>query len=478
VTCQVMSSPDEKGGANNDDAIHLSPTAPRQGGFRQAMKHHHEKERVIRYMSPTKHREAGTLRHLLEGVSPQMMTPSVDEDQPDDGSLSAASIKDRHPQMVIKKLKPLKEDFMSYFGAQNSVSQLSFNVNDAAGGKSFESCYEKRDVLGEGGFAVVYRCFHFERLYTYAVKEILKDEYECSGENLREEIDSLKRLQDIPYIVRLMDVFHEQNVCYLVMEEMKGGDLLERLGEIEVFNEVDGRTVCRRLLEAVFYCHKKHVCHRDIKPENVLMSSRENNTSIKLADFGCSRKFEPGTSKLLTLCGSPQYVAPELYTHGGSGYDERCDLWSAAVVMYVILGGYAPFDGDDHELPGIICQGHFEFHEDYWAEVSEPPKDVIRSLLQVDPRKRASLAEALDSEWLRRRDRDKLENSKNLDGGSLTSFEAWCKSQHSDASGSIVDTMHSNSRRPTLDLLVENADSSENADISLDDSIGSYDLAI
>jgi calcium/calmodulin-dependent protein kinase I len=435
-----MNSPDEASPKGAD----LSPprSSPSHPGFRERMRNH-SKERVIAYASPAK--ESRRVDHIEplqdsdKGESP-IARGDQEEDPARNSTPSLPNINGIHPQMVISRLKPLQDDVMNFYGNQGSISQLSFTVNDAAGGKSFASCYEKRDVLGEGGFAVVYRCFHFERQHTYAVKEILTEDYEFSGENLREEIDALKRLRDIPYIVRLMDVFNEYNVCYVVMEEMRGGDLLERLGEIEVFDEIEGRQVSRRLLDAVYYCHKKNIVHRDIKPENILMTSRENNTGIKLADFGCSRRFEPGTHNLFTLCGSPQYVAPELYKQNDTGYDERCDLWSAAVVIYVIMGGYAPFDGEDHELPGKICEGFFEFHDEYWAGVSDPPKEVIRSLLQVNPQERATLEDALDSEWLRRRDREKLESSKNMDG-SLTSFEAWCKSQNSDYS--LQDTHHS-----------------------------------
>jgi serine/threonine protein kinase len=106
------------------------------------------------------------------------------------------------------------------------------------------------------------------------------------------------------------------------------------------------------------------------------------------------------------------------------------------------------------------------FHEEYWAEVSEPAKDVIRSLLQVDPMKRATLEDALDSEWLRRRDRDKLEISKNLDA-SLTTFEAWCKSQNSDGSGNQWETQHS-SRRASMGVLPQHTKSSD-SDVDDDD---------
>lgn len=434
-----------------------------------------DKERVIIYSSPQKGHKSTVELMGLNDIATKLPV-SLDHEEDTTSPPQVATIKAIHPQMVMNKLKPIKDDFMNYYGAQNSISQLSFNVNDAAGGKTFDSCYEKHDVLGEGGFAIVYRCFHYERMHTYAVKEILKDDYECSGENLKEEIDALKRLRDIPYIVRLMDVFHGNNMTHVVMEEMKGGDLLERLCEIEVFNETDARKLSRRLLEALYYCHKKNIVHRDVKPENILMSSKDNNTLIKLADFGCSRRFEPGTNSLHTLCGSPQYVAPELYTHT-NGYDERCDLWSVAVVIYVILGGYAPFDGEDHELPSIICDGYFEFHEKYWSEVSEQPKDLIRSLLKVNSNERATLEDALDSEWLRRRDKDKLESVKNLNG-SRTSFEAWCRSQNSDFSGSQTESLNGGSlhggslhggsihgsqhspRPPTMDLVLEDSGSS------------------
>lgn len=384
--------------------------------------HEHDKERVIIWSKSPSQRSRKLLSDDDENNSNEDRAPIR----------RGSTIHAIHPQMVINKLKPIKDDFLNYVGAHHSISSLSFSVNDAAGGKSFDECYERQEILGEGGFATVYRCFHYERMHTYAVKQILKENYECLGENIREEVDALKRLRDVPYIVRLLDVFHEPDVCYMVMEEMRGGDLLERICEIEVLEEPEARKVSRRLLDAVYYCHKKHIVHRDIKPENILLNSRENNTSIKLADFGCARRFEPGTTCLFTLCGSPQYVAPELYTHK-DGYDQRCDLWSSAVVIYVVLGGYAPFDAADHDLPRIICEGHFEFHDKYWAHISEPAKDLIRSLLKVDPDERATLAAALDSEWLKRRDKDSI-RKPNLDG-SMTSFEAWCHNQNSGCSG-------------------------------------------
>eukprot|EP00533_Pseudo-nitzschia_delicatissima_P016023 CAMPEP_0197279372 /NCGR_PEP_ID=MMETSP1432-20130617/20001_1 /TAXON_ID=44447 /ORGANISM="Pseudo-nitzschia delicatissima, Strain UNC1205" /LENGTH=419 /DNA_ID=CAMNT_0042745905 /DNA_START=55 /DNA_END=1314 /DNA_ORIENTATION=+ len=310
-----------------------------------------------------------------------------------------------------------------------SVSELSHSVNDSARGKTFDEVYRKKEVLGEGGYAFVYRCVHKNRRNHYAVKEVHHEDYETTGENINEEISALKRLREGPYIVRLLDVFRGPEQTFLVMEQMKGGDLLERLVEKEVFSENQSRRISRKLIEAVVYCHKKEIAHRDIKLENILLADHIDDTKIKLADFGCAHPFVPGEKSLRTLCGSPQYAAPELYMHE-NGYDEKCDIWSIGVVIFVLLGGYAPFEGSNMELPGIICEGYFDFPAVYWEHISEHAKSLITSLLVVNPDNRATLFDALDSEWLRRRDKESFlhySNHAKLDGSSV--FQGWVKSQ-------------------------------------------------
>lgn len=175
-----------------------------------------------------------------------------------------------------EKLKIVSQDLVNKFNESKGSfsSELNLLVNDSARGVSFEDVYDKQDVLGEGGFAYVYRCVHKERQTPYAVKEVVSENYETPGQSMREEISSLKRLKEIPYIVRLLDVFRGPESTHLVMEEMKGGDLLDKLYEKEVFSEEESRRISRRLLEAVFFCHKKGIAHRDIKPENIVSSLR------------------------------------------------------------------------------------------------------------------------------------------------------------------------------------------------------------
>jgi len=183
------------------------------------------------------------------------------------------------------------------------------------------------------------------------------------------------------------------------MEEMRGGDLLSRICDKEVYTEREARGVCQVLFEAILYCHQKHVAHRDIKPENLLMVEADDDTSIKLADFGFAKRVT-GDLSLNTLCGTAQYVAPEILDFNVKGYDERCDMWSVGVVTYILLGGYAPFEGEPDELAQFIISGDYEFHDKYWAEISESAKDMIHNMLQTDPQVRLTAIEALQCEWM------------------------------------------------------------------------------
>lgn len=148
-------------------------------------------------------------------------------------------------------------------------------VEDSKSGLPFEDFYEIGDELGEGGYAFVYRCEHKRTKKVYAVKEVIISKMESGGEStLKDEIAALKMLRGGPHIVRLFDVFYEDDHCFMIMEEMRGGDLLSRIVDKEVYTEREARGVCKILFEAVGYCHEKRVAHRDIKPENLLLVVR------------------------------------------------------------------------------------------------------------------------------------------------------------------------------------------------------------
>ena len=337
-------------------------------------------------------------------------------------------------QDIMNKLFISKEELGGSKVFQESFnSSMKFFVNDSANSDTtFHDCYdmeyfsdndngeidEEVDdrqpiILGEGAFAIVYRCIHKVNGRHYAVKEIGNNASytSCNGNSIKFEIQALRKLKDYPNLVTpLFDVFDSDlnDETYLVMEEMKGGNLLERLQIKEFYPEKEAKKVVRTCLEAIKCCHQKLIVHRDIKPENILLLSPEDDTKIKLADFGCSKKIIPGnTSYLRTLCGTKYYVAPEILMveeeDPQSGYDERCDIWSIGVLAYVLLAGYQPFEGSDEEISEFICGGDYEFHEKYWSDVGLQPKKLIRGLLTVDPDLRMTINRALDSDWLSRK---------------------------------------------------------------------------
>ena len=382
---------------------------------------------------------------------------------------------------TVERFKPIQAEFLEVVQNKqqedDSLSQLSYCVNDSAIDKRFDDVYEKGGILGEGGFAFVYQCRHVENRHTYAVKECMKAESDHNGnpDEIKAEIKALRLVKESSLFVRLLDVFDLADRTYLVMEEMKGGDLLDKLGEVEVYEEWEARKLMRTLLEAVAYCHKRKICHRDIKPENILLPRANDITLIKLADFGCAKRWKK-SNEMETLCGSPQYVAPEVVGErpSGGGYGCQCDLWSCGVVLYIILGGYAPFESDDElELVDMICDGEYEFHEEYWGEIEIAPQDLISQLLEVNPRKRLTARQSLSSPWLRRRDRDwvsEMDDSQSTLGAWLEKRSSIQSGSRFSASSSPYSSLHT-SRHPSVTAL--SASSGEIGSVGGTDNQGS-----
>jgi len=185
---------------------------------------------------------------------------------------------------AANRMKDLEANFTGFLERQGNDSgkritadghahrQAKKFIEEGNTGKKFDDCYDVGDVLGEGGYACVYRVVHKRTKQTYAVKDINTDVLEDNSlAALKEEITIMKLLRAAPHIIRLYDVFEEPEAghTYLIMEEMKGGDLLTRITEKEVYTEREARKTCKIIFQAMDYLHKMKICHRDIKPENV-----------------------------------------------------------------------------------------------------------------------------------------------------------------------------------------------------------------
>jgi len=278
------------------------------------------------------------------------------------------------------------------------------------GKKTFDSEYKRGKTLGEGAFSVVIEATKKSTGESFAVKVVTKSK--LTKEDLvalQDEILVLRELQH-PHIIRLYDVYEEKDFWYLVMEKMMGGELFDRIVAKSYYNEKEARDVCKILFEAIGMCHDNSVAHRDLKPENLLLRSEENDSEIKIADFGFAKKVLTPNS-LTTQCGTPGYVAPEILE--GNAYDTKSDMWSLGVIVYILLGGYPPFiEQNQRELFRKIRKGNYEFHEEYWGSVSSEAKDLISCLLVVQPSKRMSASEALKHKWM-------TQDEKVLEGQSL-----------------------------------------------------------
>ena len=276
-------------------------------------------------------------------------------------------------------------------------------VEDAPSGKPFETFYVTGELLGEDNYSSVHRCVHQQTRLSYDVKHVHLSNLEMSArKTINDEITALKLLRGGPHIIRLLDLFEGKNNpehVYLVFEAMKGGNLLSRIVEKEVYTEREARQVCKTVFTAIDYCHKKKVAHRDIKPQNVFLHEQGDDTSVRVANFGFAKKVTHENC-LQTLCGTANYVAPEILDQQVRGYDHRCDIWSLGVFAYVLLAGYSPFEGVHENLAVEILRGQYVFDEEYWCDISDSAKRMISSMLLVDPTQRITAAQALSCKWM------------------------------------------------------------------------------
>jgi len=188
----------------------------------------------------------------------------------------------------------------------------------------------------------------------------------------------------------------------LVLEFVQGGELFDHIANAGSFSEPVARYIFVQVVEGLRYIHSQDIVHRDLKPENILVdtkASRHCLLDVKLSDFGHSKFINDGYTVAMTRCGTPQYWAPEVSdpAKAAKGYDQRVDLWSLGVALYVMLMGAYPFQGQDNEIEDKVKRAQFGFGN---KAVSEPAKDLVRSLIKVKPGERLSLAQCLNHAWI------------------------------------------------------------------------------
>ena len=220
-----------------------------------------------------------------------------------------------------------------------------------------------------------------------------------SGEKSEEEIEKLKQF-DHPNIVKLFEYFIDNDKYLLITEYCRGGDLFRVIKKKKKFSELSAVYIMFQIFRALIYCHNTiHLAHRDIKPENIVIFKKNNTATedlydVKLIDFGIAKKLDINNKKMDDkIKGSLYYMAPEVF---GKKSDEKCDIWSCGVVLYLLVTGKYPFNGKDQkEIIRNIKEGRFSFPEDIIDKLSNELRDLIKNCLQVNPAKRLSAKEAL-----------------------------------------------------------------------------------
>ena len=260
--------------------------------------------------------------------------------------------------------------------------------------------YEFKKKIGKGGFGSVFEVENRITKEKRACKQIIKNNIK-NKTNFEREINILIKA-DHANIIKLYEVFEDQNYINLIMEECKGGSLFEKIIENLKSNlnytEHEVSIIFFQIMSVISYCHSNNICHRDLKPENILFLNEGslNDNPIKVIDFGLSNIFSE--KKMKTKVGTSYYIAPEVLK---GKYNESCDIWSAGVILYILLSGEPPFSGENNnEIYKKIINMEFDFPKNKWSNISKYAKDLIKKMIAPEE-KRINAHDVLEHKWFK-----------------------------------------------------------------------------
>ncbi|CAM8989194.1 unnamed protein product [Rhodiola kirilowii] len=253
--------------------------------------------------------------------------------------------------------------------------------------------------LGQGQFGTTYLVTEKSTSKSYACKSIAKRKLFCREdyEDVWREIQILHHLSEHPNVVLIKDTFEDSVFVHLVMELCEGGELFDRIIKKGQYSEKEAAKLIKVIVGVVEACHSLSVMHRDLKPENFLFESPDEDAKLKAIDFGLSVFYKPG-QVFCDVVGSPYYVAPEVLC---KRYGPEIDVWSAGVILYILLSGVPPFWAETEA--GIfreILKGKLDFESDPWPSISDSAKDLIQKMLDRDPKRRITAHEVLCHPWI------------------------------------------------------------------------------
>ena len=303
-----------------------------------------------------------------------------------------------------------------YFDNEEDFNKWFEKLNLAVQNKSLFDKYEVKQKIGKGKFGLVKCGINKETNKQVAIKIMAKKNMDKSDLELAKvEIDILKISQH-PNIIKLYDIYENENYIYIIMEYCSGGDLLSYFEYYEYqLKETKVCEIIHKLSMAIYFLHSYGIVHRDLKPENILMTDLTPEADIRLLDFGLS-KIIGNEEKCTEPYGTLSFVAPEVLQ--GKPYDKSVDLWSIGIITFLLLCGYLPFDDkhSEREIARQTIQDPVPFENKIWNKYSPEARTFVEGLLQKKPEKRYSIKELLEHPWIKKMDKvpNKRRDSKNV----------------------------------------------------------------
>lgn len=301
--------------------------------------------------------------------------------------------------------------------------------------------YDFKHEIGRGSYSSCKLCVHKTTRIEYAVKIIDKSKKDC-----QEEVEILLRYGHHNNIVTLRDVYEDDKSVYLVMEYMRGGELLDRLHKLKYFSEREASAIMQVVTSTLCYLHKSGVVHRDLKPSNILYATESASPeALRICDFGFAKQLRADNGLLMTPCYTANFVAPEVLKR--QGYDAACDIWSLGVLLFTLLAGHTPFANGPEDTPTEILNrignSNLDLKSGNWTVVSAEAKDLVKKLLHIDPHQRPTACQVLLSPWIMNRDKlpthqIQLQESYKIKGAMEATYRAVSQSPPTPNLGPVV----------------------------------------
>ncbi|XVE61349.1 hypothetical protein DITRI_Ditri06bG0032400 [Diplodiscus trichospermus] len=281
------------------------------------------------------------------------------------------------------------------------MASAGLQIDSVLGRKTgnVKELYSLGRKLGQGQFGTTFLCVEKGTEKEFACKTIAKRKLTTKEdvEDVRREIHIMHHLAGHPNVIQIIGAHEDAVAVHVIMELCAGGELFDRIIQRGHYTERKAAALARVIVGVIEACHSLGVMHRDLKPENFLFINHEEESPLKTIDFGLSMFFKPGET-FSDVVGSPYYVAPEvLLKH----YGPECDVWSAGVIIYILLCGVPPFwDETEQGIFEQVLRGELDFISEPWPSISDSAKDLVRRMLVRDPKKRLTAHEVLCHPWV------------------------------------------------------------------------------